>query len=344
MNATAFIKTSLDMVSEKLLTKEKALLRISPEHLEQIFHHQIDPTAHAEPVAEGIPASPGAAHGKVVFDADEAERRGRLGEAVILVREETKPEDIHGFFQARGILTSRGGKTSHAAVVARGMGKPCVVGCRDIQIQNYGKSALFKGQKVVAGDIITIDGATGSIYLGAVPTVDPQFGPELSTIFRWADEIRTLGVRANADTPEDAARAKKLGAEGIGLCRTERMFNSTDRLPIVREMILADSAAERQAALDRLLPLQKNDFKQILKIMEGLPVTIRLIDPPLHEFLPSIESLLQEIERLKGVPCVLNTSFNIKGEPIVCTPMDAVKCWSSTGIDALALGPFLLEK
>ncbi len=301
MNATAFIKTSLDMVSEKLLTKEKALLRISPEHLEQIFHHRIDPTAHAEPVAEGIPASPGAAHGKVVFDADEAERRGRLGEAVILVREETKPEDIHGFFQAKGILTSRGGKTSHAAVVARGMGKPCVVGCRDIQIQNHSKSALFKGQKVVAGDVITIDGATGLIYLGAVPTVDPQFGPELNTIFGWADEIRTLGVRANADTPEDAARAKKFGAEGIGLCRTERMFNSTDRLPIVREMILADSATERRKALDQLLPMQKNDFKQILKIMEGFPVTIRLLDPPLHEFLPSIESLLQEIERLKDV-------------------------------------------
>ena len=301
MNATALIKTSFEMVSEKLLTKEKAILRINPDLLEQIFHHRIDPSIYVEPVAEGIPASPGAAHGKVVFDADEAERRGRLGEAVILVREETKPEDIHGFFQARGILTSRGGKTSHAAVVARGMGKPCIVGCRDLQIQNNSKSAFFKGQKIVAGDVITIDGATGLIYLGVVPTVEPHFGPELSSILRWSDEIRTLGVRANADTPEDAVRAKKLGAEGIGLCRTERMFNSTDRLPIVREMILAKSTAVRQEVLDRLLPMQKNDFKLILKIMAGLPVTIRLIDPPLHEFLPSIESLLTEIERLKDV-------------------------------------------
>jgi len=301
MNATALVKTSRDMVKEKLLTQEQALLRISPEHLEQLLHRRIDPKANAQPVAQGIPASPGAARGKVVFDADEAERMGRLGEAVILVREETKPEDIHGFFQAKGILTSRGGKTSHAAVVARGMGKPCVVGCEDIQINDRNKVAIIKDHRLVEGDAITIDGATGSIYLGEVPTVDPEFGSDLKAILKWADEVRTLGVRANADTPKDAARARRLGAEGIGLCRTERMFNAADRLPIVREMILANSAKKRQEAIDKLLPMQKGDFKRILKAMEGLPVTIRLLDPPLHEFLPSVESLVWEIERLKEV-------------------------------------------
>jgi len=301
MNATALVKTSCDMVTDKFLTKEEALLRINPEHLEQLLHRQIDPKANPEVIAQGIPASPGAAQGKVVFDADEAERLGRLGEEVILVREETKPEDIHGFFQANGILTSRGGKTSHAAVVARGMGKPCVVGCEDIQIDDRNKVAVIKNHKILVGDIITIDGATGSIYLGEIPTADPELGPEFKTVLKWADEIKTLGVRANAETPEDAARAKKLGAEGIGLCRTERMFNATDRLPIVREMILAETAKKRQKALDKLLPMQKADFKMILKRMEGLPVTIRLLDLPLHEFLPSVELLVWEIERLKDV-------------------------------------------
>jgi pyruvate,orthophosphate dikinase len=301
MNATALVKTSVDMVKEKLLTKEEALLRITPEHLEQLLHRRIDSKVNATPVAQGIPASPGAAWGRVVFDADEAERLGRLGEAVILLREETKPEDIHGFFQARGILTSRGGKTSHAAVVARGMGKPCVVGCEDIQINDRNKVASIRDRHVVEGDAITIDGATGSIYQGEIPTVDPEFGSELRTILKWADEVRTLRVRANADTPKDADRARRLGAEGIGLCRTERMFNATDRLPIVREMILADTARVRQEALDKLLPMQKGDFKKILKKMQGLPVTIRLLDPPLHEFLPSVESLVWEVERLKEV-------------------------------------------
>ncbi len=217
------------------------------------------------------------------------------------MREETKPEDIHGFFRANGILTSRGGKTSHAAVVARGMGKPCIVGCEDIQIDSRNKVAVIKNHKISVGDIITIDGATGSIYLGEVSTADPEFGSEFKTVLKWADEIKTLGVRANAETPEDATRAKKLGAEGIGLCRTERMFNATDRLPIVREMILAETAKERQEALDKLLPLQKADFKMILKRMDGLPVTIRLLDLPLHEFLPSVELLVWEIERLKDV-------------------------------------------
>jgi pyruvate,orthophosphate dikinase len=301
MNASALVKTSRDMVREKLLSKQEALLRITPEHLEQLLHRRIDPKAKAEPLAQGIAASPGAAMGRVVFDADQAERRGTLGEPVILVREETKPEDIHGFFRSKGILTSRGGKTSHAAVVARGMGKPCVVGCEDIEIDERNRVAIVNGHHIPEGDMITIDGATGSVYLGEVPTIDPEFGPDLKTILRWADEIRTLGVRANADTPKDATVSKRLGAEGIGLCRTERMFNASDRLPIVREMILANTAEERQAALDKLFPMQKGDFAKIFKKMDGLPVTIRLLDPPLHEFLPTVESLLWEIERLKEV-------------------------------------------
>jgi len=299
MNAAALVRTSRDMVQEKILTKDEALLRISPEHLEQLLHRRIDPKAEVEPLVQGIPASPGAAHGKVVFDADQAERRGILGESVILVREETKPEDIHGFFRAKAILTSRGGKTSHAAVVARGMGKPCVVGCEEIEIDERNKLAIMNERHILEGDIITIDGATGYIYQGEVPTVEPEFGPDLKSILRWADEVRTLGVRANADTPKDAAMARKLGAGGIGLCRTERMFNAADRLPIVREMILADTPKDRKKAIDKLLPMQKGDFEKILKKMQGLPVTIRLLDPPLHEFLPSVESLVWEIERLK---------------------------------------------
>ncbi|NIQ38109.1 MAG: pyruvate, phosphate dikinase [Proteobacteria bacterium] len=301
MNAAARVKTSREMVRENLLTKEEALLRISPEHLEQLLHRRIDQNTRVKPLAQGLPASPGAAHGKVVFDADQAERRGMLGESVILVREETKPEDIHGFFRAKAILTSRGGKTSHAAVVARGMGKPCVVGCEAIEIDDRNKVAIVDKHHILEGDVVTIDGATGYIYLGEVPTVEPEFSPDLKTILRWADEIRTLGVRANADTPKDAAMARKLGAEGIGLCRTERMFNAADRLPIVREMILADTTQERQQAVDKLLPMQKSDFKKIFNKMQGLPVTIRLLDPPLHEFLPSVESLVWEIERLKEV-------------------------------------------
>jgi pyruvate,orthophosphate dikinase len=299
MNATAFVKTSHDMVAEKVLTKEQALLRISPDHLEQLLHRHIDPNVKAEPIASGLPASPGAASGKIVFDADEAERRGKAGEAVILVREETKPEDIHGFFQAKGILTSRGGKTSHAAVVARGMGKPCIVGAEEIQINDREKVALVRDQRISEGDVITIDGGSGRVYLGVIATVEPEFGPEMRTILDWADGIRVLGVRANADTPKDAARAREMGAQGIGLCRTERMFNAADRLPIVRDMILAGSADQRRQAIDRLRPIQKADFKGIFKAMEGLPVTIRLLDPPLHEFLPSMESLLLEIGSLK---------------------------------------------
>jgi pyruvate,orthophosphate dikinase len=299
MNATAFVRTSRDMVEEGVLSVEEALLRISPDHLEQLLHRRIDPKAQADPIAAGLPASPGAASGAVVFEADDAEARGRSGESVILVREETKPEDIHGFFQAKGILTSRGGKTSHAAVVARGMGKPCVVGAEDILIDDREKVAVIKDQRVSEGEVITIDGGSGAVYIGEIPTVEPEFGPEMKTLLGWADEARTLGVRANADTPEDAAKAREMGAEGIGLCRTERMFNAADRLPIVRDMILARTEAERRQAIEKLRPMQKADFKGIFKAMEGLPVTIRLLDPPLHEFLPSLESLLLQLGSLK---------------------------------------------
>jgi pyruvate,orthophosphate dikinase len=301
MNATAFVKTSVDMVEEGILSQEEALLRISPDHLEQLLHPHIDPNADVEAIASGLPASPGAASGSVVFEADDAEERGKSGETVILVREETKPEDIHGFFQAKGILTSRGGKTSHAAVVARGMGKPCVVGCEEIVINDRDRYADVNGTRIQEGDVVTIDGATGDVYLGTVPTVDPEFGPEMRTILEWADQTRSLGVRANADTPEDAVLAREMGAQGIGLCRTERMFNAADRLPIVQEMILAQTPEERRDAIERLRPMQKADFKGIFEAMEGFPVTIRLLDPPLHEFLPSLESLLLELASLERV-------------------------------------------
>jgi pyruvate,orthophosphate dikinase len=299
MNATAFVRTSVDMVEEGVLTKEEALLRISPDHLEQLMHRRIDPNADAEPLSIGLPASPGAAYGKVVFDADEAERQGRAGESVILVREETKPDDIHGFFQAKGILTSRGGKTSHAAVVARGMGKPCIVGAEEILINDRERVAFVNEQRLTEGDVITIDGGSGAVYLGVVPTVEPEFGPEMKRVLEWADEVRTIGVRANADTPDDAAQSREMGAQGIGLCRTERMFNAADRLPIVRDMILAGTPEEQTTAIEKLRPIQKADFKGIFTAMEGYPVTIRLLDPPLHEFLPSLESLLLEICSMK---------------------------------------------
>jgi len=313
MNATAFVKTSRDMVGEGLLSKEEALLRLTPAHLEQLLHWRIDPNADATPLVTGIAASPGAAHGAIVFDADEAERRGQANEAVILVRTETKPEDIHGFFQAKGILTSRGGKTSHAAVVARGMGKPCVVGCEEMKISERDKVAVVNGKELREGDPITIDGAAGAVYLGEVPTVEPEFGEDLITLLEWADEIRTLGVRANADTPEDAVNAREMGAEGIGLCRTERMFNAADRLPIVQEMILAESDQQREAAIAKLRPMQKSDFKEIFKAMEGYPVTIRLLDPPLHEFLPSLEPLLLEVGSLERLEDRLEAEANPGG-------------------------------
>jgi pyruvate,orthophosphate dikinase len=298
MNASAFIKTSIDMINENLISKEQAILRIEPDMLEQLLHPRLDPEAKVEVMAQGLSASPGAASGNIVFDADRAESKAILGEKVILVREETKPDDIHGFFAAQGILTSRGGKTSHAAVVARSMGKPCVSGCEAIVIDNLAKEAVISGKTLREGDIITIDGSTGNVYQGIVPTIEPEFVDDLLILLGWADDIATLKVMANADTPDTVSKARKYGAMGIGLCRTERMFNQPERLPIVQEMILAESTEKRQKALDRLLPFQREDFKEIFRIMEGLPVTIRLLDPPIHEFLPSEEELAHEIEHL----------------------------------------------
>ncbi|MGZ3591996.1 MAG: putative PEP-binding protein, partial [Thermodesulfobacteriota bacterium] len=304
-------RTSVELVAEKLITKEEGVLRLKPQELEQLLHKRIDPNFKGKPIAAGLAASPGAASGKTVFDADEAERLGKLGNQVILVREETKPEDIHGFFASQGILTSRGGKTSHAAVVARGMGKPCVSGCEDLRIDPKGREATIKNTHIKEGDFITIDGSRGEIYLGEVPTVDPEISKELLTLLNWADEIRSMGVRANADTPEAAEKARQLGAEGIGLCRTERMFNASDRLPIVRQMILASTREKRQDAIEKLLPMQRSDFKEIFRAMEGLPTTIRLLDPPLHEFLPSAEELAEELRKLKDVENAFSTMENV---------------------------------
>jgi len=302
MNAAAKVKSSVDMAKEGIISKEEAILRVEPEELEQLLHKRVDPKFKGEALAVGVAASPGAASGMVVFDADDAERRRKAGERVILVREETKPEDIHGFFASEGVLTSRGGKTSHAAVVARGMGKPCIVGCGGISIDPFER--LFRaGQTVVReGDTITIDGGSGRVYLGRVPLVEPELAGGLSELLAWADEFRRLGIRANADTPEAAQLARRFGAEGIGLCRTERMFNAPDRLPVVVEMIMAEEEAQRRAALEKLGPMQKGDFKEILRAMEGLPVTIRLLDPPLHEFLPNTEELARSLEEAKGKP------------------------------------------
>jgi len=311
MNAQAIVRTSKEMVAEKLIKREQAVLRLKPQELEQLLHRRIDPNFKGKPITVGLPASPGAASGKAIFDADEAERLGKLGQKVILVREETKPEDIHGFFASQGILTTRGGKTSHAAVVARGMGKPCVSGCEELRIDPKGKEATIKNILLKEGDFITIDGSRGEVYLGEVPTVDPEISKDLLTLLTWADGIRSMGVRANADTPEAAIKARQLGAEGIGLCRTERMFNAADRLPIVREMILAGTKEKRAEAIAKLLPMQRSDFKEILRAMTGLPVTIRLLDPPLHEFLPSAEELAEELRKLKEFEATFSTMENI---------------------------------
>ena len=299
MNATAMVRTSVEMVGEGLLTKEEALLRINPEHLEQMLYRGLDPNFKAEPLAQGLPASPGAASGRCIFDADRAEAQGKAGEKVILVREETKPEDIHGFFASQGILTSRGGKTSHAAVVARGMGKPCVAGAEGIRVDITHRLALIGDQVVHEGDVITIDGATGNVYLGQIPTVEPEFSPQLNILLGWADQLARLQVMANADTPHDAERARTYGAVGIGLCRTERMFNAPDRLPIVIELILAEVFEDRQKALTRLLPIQRSDFKGLFEVMSPYPVTIRLLDPPFHEFLPLENELVEQLDDLR---------------------------------------------
>ena len=292
--AAAALKTAVSMVEEGLISREDAVARIDPAQLDQLLHPMIDPAAELEVAARGLNASPGAACGTVVLDADTAEDRGKAGESVILVRWETTPDDIHGLIQAAGILTAHGGMTSHAAVVARGMGKPCVAGCEDLTIDLEHRALAIGGQKLSEGDVITIDGGTGRVVVGAVDLVPPQINEDFETILGWADELRRLKVRANADTPEDAAKARDFGAQGIGLCRTEHMFMAEDRLPVVREMIMAAGEDERREALDRLLPHQQSDFEGIFEAMAGLPVTIRLLDPPLHEFLPSLEEATDE--------------------------------------------------
>ncbi|MGI0046298.1 MAG: pyruvate, phosphate dikinase [Nitrosotalea sp.] len=301
MNAISMIRTSVSMVKEKMITKERAILRLHPEDLDQILHRTIDmeATKRFNPVTKGIPASPGAASGIVIFDVKQAASVGESGTRVILVREETKPEDVPAFFSSAGILTSRGGKTSHAAVVARGMGKPCIVGCSDIRIDYTAKQFLADGKTILEGDMITIDGSTGSVYTGEIPTIEPKLTDDFRTILEWSEKFKTLGIRANADTPQAAKLARSYGAKGIGLCRTERMFNAQDRLSVFVEMIMSKTTEQRKAVLEKLRILQKQDFKEILAIMQGYHVTIRLLDPPLHEFLPNIEVLINKIHLLE---------------------------------------------
>jgi pyruvate,orthophosphate dikinase len=299
MNARAMVITSVQMFEAGLISKAQALLRIAPMLLQQLLVPALRPDHGVTALARGLPASPGAASGRIVFDADTAEQRGKEGEKVILVREETKPEDIHGFFAAQGVLTSRGGKTSHAAVVARGMGKPCVSGCAAIAIDTTARRATLGTTTLAEGDVITIDGSTGEVFPGTIPTVEATFFAELSTLLSWADECSRLKVLANADTPRDALRAREYGAMGIGLCRTERMFNDPQRLPIIQEMIMAETPDLERTALAKLLPIQSTDFKAIFSAMAGLPVTVRLLDPPMHEFLPTVAQLEAEISHLR---------------------------------------------
>jgi len=292
--APAALKAAVDMVDEDLISREEAVARIDPRQLDQLLHPMLDPEAEYEVACKGLNASPGAARGGVVFDADTAAERGKAGESVILVRWETTPDDIHGLIEAAGILTAHGGMTSHAAVVARGMGKPCVAGCEELTLDLQAKTAMLGSHEVKEGDVITIDGGTGNVIAGPVELVPPQINEDFQTVLEWADDYRRLKVRANADTPEDAVKAREFGAQGIGLCRTEHMFMSDGRLPLVREMIMASDERSRRAALDNLLPLQQSDFEGIFEAMAGLPVTIRLLDPPLHEFLPSLDETTDE--------------------------------------------------
>lgn len=297
--ATAAVKIAVDLVKEGLITKDEAILRVEPAQLEKLLHRGIDPNAKLDLLGKGLPASPGAATGAVVFDSDEAEQIAKNGEKVILVRPETTPDDIHGMIASEGILTSRGGMTCHAAIVARGMGKPCIVGAESVRIDLNKSQFEVGGRTVKKGEVISIDGASGQIIYGEVPLVDPQLGGEFAELLGWADKTRRLGVWANADTPDDAAKAREFGAGGIGLVRTEHMFMAQDRLPAVQEMILSQTESERRGALAKLLPMQQGDFYGILKVMEGLPVVIRLLDPPLHEFLPDEEELAIEVALLR---------------------------------------------
>ncbi len=295
--AKAAIKIAVDMVKEKLISKKEAILRIDPNTLDTLLHPTLDEKAEKKVIAKGLPASPGAASGKVVFTADEAEKMNNQKEDTILVRVETSPEDIHGMHAAKGILTARGGMTSHAAVVARGMGRPCVSGSGEINIDYESKEFKARDLTVKEGDIITIDGGSGKVMKGLVPTVKPDISGYFSTIMKWADQFRKLKIRTNAETPQDTKMARNFGAEGIGLCRTEHMFFDDERILSVRQMILSRHLDDRKTALGRLLPHQKNDFKEIFKIMKGLPVTVRLLDPPLHEFLPKTNKDMEEVAR-----------------------------------------------
>ncbi len=299
--AKAALKIAVDMANDGTITRDEAILRVEPQSLDQLLHPTIDPTAERDLLTTGLPASPGAATGKVVFDADEAEVEGQAGRPVILVREETSPEDIHGMHAARGIVTARGGMTSHAAVVARGMGRACVSGAGELQIDARAGEFRVRGRTVRAGDIITIDGSTGQILLGDVKMIEPELTGDFAALMVWADAARRLKVRANAETPLDARTARGFGAEGIGLCRTEHMFFEEDRIAAVREMILADDEAGRRVALAKILPMQRSDFVELFTIMAGLPVTIRLLDPPLHEFLPHNEEDLVAVAQATGL-------------------------------------------
>ena len=298
--ASAAVRIAVDMFNEGVITKEEALSRVEPEQIDQLLHPRIDPEAEVKVIAKGLNASPGAAVGMAFFDPDEAESVARLGNSVILVRPETSPDDVHGMIASQGILTARGGATSHAAVVARGLGKPCITGCDEIRIDMESEQFIAGGVTVKKRDFISLNGSTGEVILGQVPLIKPEITEEMSELLRWADAVRRLEVWANADYPRDAALARSYGAQGIGLCRTEHMFFEEERLPIVQQMILASSSSERQAALDRLLPIQRDDFKGILRAMDGLPVVIRLLDPPLHEFLPDFAELLVEVATLRA--------------------------------------------
>jgi pyruvate,orthophosphate dikinase len=298
--AKAALRIAVELANEKLISKEEAVCRVDPASLDQLLHPTIDPNAERKVIATGLPASPGAASGEIVFSSDEAAKLKADGRKVILVRVETSPEDIHGMHAAEGILTTRGGMTSHAAVVARGMGKPCVSGAGTLRVDYTAQTMQAAGQTLKRGDIVTIDGSTGQVLAGRVPMIEPELSGEFGTLMAWADKARALGVRANADTPADARLAVKFGAEGIGLCRTEHMFFDEDRIRAVREMILADDERARRAAIAKLLPMQRGDFIELFEIMRGLPVTIRLLDPPLHEFLPHGADDIAEVAAAMG--------------------------------------------
>lgn len=297
--AAAAVKSAVDMVDEGLITKEEALLRIEPAQLDALLHPTIDPSHEASVITSGLPASPGAAVGALSFDADDAAERGGRGEAVILVRTETTPDDIHGISVSQGILTAQGGMTSHAAVVARGMGITCVAGATDIKIDSVAKTVTIDGTSYGPEDVITLNGTNGDVFAGALPLVPPSINEDFAKVGQWADDVRRLGVRANAETFDDATRARELGAEGIGLARTEHMFMAPDRLPAVRKMILAETEEQRAAALEEILPMQQKDFEGIFTAMKGLPVTVRLLDPPLHEFLPNLVDQSLAVQKLK---------------------------------------------